>query len=220
MTDTRDTPRPRTRARRTDPVTESAIDALLDAGEVVEDRDLYSEMMRTVLRMARDGADRGDVKITNGALRELRSAYRRFAPYRATRKVSVFGSARTHPDDPAYVQAVELGGALARHGFMVITGGGPGIMTAAIEGAGRENSFVVTIRLPFEDSPPTLVDEERWVRFRYFFTRKLTFMKESSAYVVCPGGFGTMDETFELLTLIQTGKETPAPVVLIDPPDE
>ena len=211
----------RSRARKVDPAVAAQIDALLEDLPVGDDRDLYTEMIGSIVRMARDETDRGDLKITNGALRELRNSYARFTPYRDRRKASVFGSARTQPTDPAYVQAAELGAALAERDWMVITGGGPGIMTAAIEGAGRENSFVVTIRLPFEAVPSRmLVDESRWVHFRYFFTRKLTFMKESSAYVVCPGGFGTMDEAFELLTLIQTGKENPAPVVLIDPPGE
>jgi uncharacterized protein (TIGR00730 family) len=211
----------RSRSRRGDPATNARIDEFLDANGIDQDRDLYAEMLASIVRMARGGTDRGDAKITNGALREMRNSFAKFTPYRDRRKVSIFGSARTLPTDPSYHQAVELGKALTSRDWMVITGGGPGIMTAAIEGAGRENSFVVTIRLPFEKVPSfELVDESHWVHFRYFFTRKLSFMKESSGYVVCPGGFGTLDETFELLTLIQTGKETPAPVVLLDPPEE
>jgi uncharacterized protein (TIGR00730 family) len=178
-------------------------------------------MLVSVSRLANDNVDRGDLKIANGALREMRNSFARFTPHRERRKASVFGSARTQPDEASYQLAVETGAALAERDWDVITGGGPGIMTAAVEGAGREHSFVVTIRLPFEDSSgPGIVDEDHIVRFRYFFTRKLTFMKESSGYVVFPGGFGTLDETFELLTLVQTGKENPAPIVLMAPPGD
>ncbi|MCC6225281.1 MAG: TIGR00730 family Rossman fold protein [Microthrixaceae bacterium] len=209
------------RARTGDPLVDEAVLALLDSLGIDGDRDLVSEMLATVAKLARDRTDRGDLKIVNGALREMRSSFGTFAPFRGDPKASVFGSARTHPDEPAYQLAVDLGRALADAGWMVITGGGPGIMHAAVSGAGRHNSFAVTIRLPFEPTAAsTLVDDDHLVRFRYFFTRKLTFMKESSAYVVFPGGFGTLDETFELLTLVQTGKESPAPIVLIDPPED
>ena len=193
----------RTRARTGDPVVDEAIAALVDALAPEDNTAIVSEMLTSVARMAREDNDRGDLKIVNGALRELRSSFTTFAPFRGDRKVSVFGSARTRPDEPAFHQAVALGRAVAAAGWMVITGGGPGVMNAAISGAGRDNSFAVTIRLPFEPSAAsTLVDDDHLVRFRYFFTRKLTFMKESSAYVVFPGGFGTLDETFELLTLV------------------
>ena len=211
----------RARARTGDPVVDDAIGALVDALGPGHNSAIVSEMITSVARMSREDNDRGDLKIVNGALRELRSSFTTFAPFRGDRKVSVFGSARTRPDEPAFHQAGELGRAGAAAGWMVITGGGPGIMNAAISGAGRDNSFAVTIRLPFEPSAAsTLVDDDHLVRFRYFFTRKLTFMKESSAYVVFPGGFGTLDETFELLTLVQTGKEPPAPIVFIDPPED
>jgi hypothetical protein len=209
------------RARTGDPAVDGAIQQLLDVLEVDNDRDVLGEMLTSVARMARDDTDRGDLKLANGTIREMRNSFATFAPFRGERKASVFGSARTRPDEPSFQLAVELGRALAAAGWMVITGGGPGIMNAAVSGAGRQNAFAVTIRLPFEPTAAsTLVDDDHLVRFKYFFTRKLTFMKESSAYVVFPGGFGTLDETFELLTLIQTGKETPAPIVLIDPDDE
>lgn len=209
------------RARTGDPLVDEAIAKLVEALGVEQDLDLVTEMLTTTAKLTRDAPDRGDLKIVNGALREMRNSFATFAPFRNDRKASVFGSARTHPDEPAYRLALELGRALADAGWMVITGGGPGIMHAAVSGAGRDASFAVTIRLPFEPTAAsTLVDDDHLVRFRYFFTRKLTFMKESSAYVVLPGGFGTLDETFELLTLVQTGKESPAPIVLLDPPDD
>ncbi len=209
------------RTRTGDPDVDAAITALLDTLDVERDRELIVELLTSVARLARDRPDRGDLKIVSGALREMRNSFATFAPFRQDRKASVFGSARILPDQPSYHLAVDLGRALAAAGWMVITGGGPGIMHAAVSGAGRENSFAVTIRLPFEPTAAsTLVEDDHLVRFRYFFTRKLTFMKESSAYVVFPGGFGTLDETFELLTLVQTGKEPPAPIVLIDPPGD
>jgi len=211
------TPKPRTG----DPTLDQAIIDLVGHAGVSADVDIVIEMVANAVKMGRDGHDRGDLKIVNQALRELRNSYRAFGAHRAQRKCSVFGSARTQPDEPAYAAAVEVGRELAARGWMIITGGGPGIMTAAVQGAGRDNSYAVTIRLPFEPMEGGgIVAEERMVRFRYFFTRKLTFMKESSAYICFPGGFGTMDETFELLTLIQTGKEPPAPVVLIAPPGD
>jgi uncharacterized protein (TIGR00730 family) len=210
----------RSRASTGDPAVDAAVQQLIEVLGVERDQDIFAELLTSVARLARDDTDRGDLKIVNGAVREMRSSFATFAPFRADRKASVFGSARTRPDEPPFHQAVELGRRLAEAGWMVITGGGPGIMNAAVSGAGRENAFAVTIRLPFEPTAAsTLVDDDHLVRFRYFFTRKLTFMKESSAYVVFPGGFGTLDESFELLTLVQTGKEPPAPIVLIDPPD-
>lgn len=213
--------RRRGRDRTGDAELDACIAQLAELATPGEDRDLVTEMLVSVTRMARASHDRGDLKIVNTALRELRNSFATFENTRDVRKASVFGSARTRPDEAAYAAAREIGEALAAMGWMVITGGGPGIMTAAVEGAGRDNSFAVTIRLPFEPSTgASIVSERHLVRFRYFFTRKLTFMKESSAYVCMPGGFGTMDETFELLTLLQTGKESPAPVILFDPPGE
>lgn len=209
------------RPRSGDASVDEAITALVEAGDFGDDADLVVEMLGNVARYGLEGNDRGHLKLLNVALRDIRRAGAQFLPYTGRRKCSVFGSARTLPDAPAYRAAHDLGAALAANDWMVITGGGPGIMTAAIEGAGRDNSFGVTIRLPFEPMDAGgIVPDERLVRFRHFFTRKLTFMRESSAYVVFPGGFGTLDETFELLTLIQTGKEPPAPVVLFAPDED
>lgn len=201
--------------------TDAAITRLVEICEVNKDSDLLTEMLGNVVRLCADGSDRGELKLINSAIRDLRRASAQFAPYIGQRKCSIFGSARTPADDPGYVAAHEMGAALVEAGWMVITGGGPGIMTAGIEGAGRENSFGVTIRLPFEPMDGGgIVPDERLVRFRNFFSRKLTFMRQSQAYVVFPGGYGTLDEAFELLTLIQTGKATPAPIVLFEPPGD
>ena len=149
----------------------------------------------------------------------MRYAFAVFEPYRAARKAAIFGSARTRRDDPLYAQTVALARELADADWMVITGAGPGIMEAGIEGAGAANSFGVSIRLPFEAATTQfLADDPKLVNFRYFFTRKVTFVKEAHAFVLLPGGFGTLDEGFELLTLVQTGKAPPAPIVLLDVP--
>ncbi len=193
--------------------------ALLDEIGVEEDRDQIVEMLVSVALLATDDSDRLDLKITNTALRELREAYRIFAPYRDVPKVTIFGSARTHVDDPLYAQTRELAAALAQRGWMVITGGGPGIMAAGLEGAGRDMSFGINIRLPFEQGANEFIlSDPKLVEMKYFFTRKLMLMKESDGFVVMPGGYGTLDETFELLTLMQTGKAEPSPLVLLEVP--
>ena len=177
------------------------------------------EIMTTAAKLSLDGAALGDVKLTNSAMKELRYAYKLFSPWRHHRKVTVFGSARTKPAEAAYVQAVELGRAFAAIHWMVITGAGGGIMEAAHGGAGREASFGVNIHLPFEQQANEVVrGGDKLVNFKYFFTRKLTFIKETDAVVLFPGGFGTHDEGFETLTLLQTGKSDPLPVVFIEPP--
>jgi uncharacterized protein (TIGR00730 family) len=180
---------------------------------------LVREMVETSLRLLRDSTNVGDLKILNAALRELRYAFKVFAPYRGVRKVSVFGSARTPPGDPAYRTAAEFSSEIASQGYMIITGGGHGIMRACQEGAGRERSFGVNIRLPFEQDPNEFIqDDPKLVTFRYFFTRKLMFVKEADAIVLFPGGFGTHDEGYEALTLAQTGKMNPVPIVFLDAP--
>jgi uncharacterized protein (TIGR00730 family) len=142
-----------------------------------------------------------------------------FAPYKGIRKVTIFGSARTAKGDPAYTVTRDFSRAMAEREWMVITGAGPGIMEAGHEGAGDKLSFGVNIRLPFEAKPnPVIANDSKLINFKYFFTRKLTFMKEADAFVLVPGGFGTMDEAFELLTLVQTGKTDLHPIVLLDPP--
>jgi uncharacterized protein (TIGR00730 family) len=190
---------------------------LVDAG-ATSDVDLLFEILVSGVRLAGDGADRLDLKITNAALKEMREAFRVFAPYRHVPKVTIFGSARTLPDDPLYLQTRDLAAALAAAGWIIVTGAGPGIMAAGAEGAGPEHSIGVNIRLPFEDPNPSFGDDNRLVTMKYFFTRKLMLMKESAGFAVLPGGFGTLDEIFELLTLLQTGKAAPAPIVLLEVP--
>jgi uncharacterized protein (TIGR00730 family) len=193
-------------------------DLITQIGDV-PDSDLIFELIVSAVRLARDRAQRGDLKIANSALKEMRYAFAVFEPYRAARKAAIFGSARTTRDDPLYAQTVALARELAQADWMVITGAGPGIMEAGIEGAGAANSFGVSIRLPFEATTTQfLADDPKLVNFRYFFTRKVTFVKEAHAFVLLPGGFGTLDEGFELLTLVQTGKAPPAPIVLLDVP--
>lgn len=182
-------------------------------------RGLVDEMQETAEKMLRDGADLGELKLANTALREMRKTFRVFGRYRDVRKVATFGSARTRPDWPAWAQAHAFSERLANRGFMIITGAGPGIMHASQEGSGRDLSFGVNIRLPFEqDANEVIRADEKLIHFKYFFTRKLAFMKESDAIALFPGGFGTHDEGFEALTLLQTGKADPAPIVFLDSP--
>ncbi len=180
---------------------------------------LITEIVTTALLLGKDAASRLDLKIVNAALKEMRYAFKVFGPYRDVKKVSVFGSARTRVGDPDFEQARAFGKAIAEQGWMIVTGAGPGSMEAANSGAGAAKSFGVNIRLPFEAEPnPVIADDPKLVNFKYFFTRKLMFIKEASAFVLLPGGFGTMDEAFELLTLIQTGKSDMHPIVLLDAP--
>ena len=207
------------RFRTGDTHLDAEIAALVDQVDGTTHADLIFELIASALLLAKDKVDRGDLKIANASLQELRHAFQTFAPYRASRKVGIFGSARTSPDDPLYTQTVRFANAMAERDWMVITGAGPGIMEAGIEGAGAENAFGVAIRLPFESPTSQFVaDDPKLMKFRYFFTRKVTFVKESDGFVLLPGGFGTMDEAFELLTLVQTGKAPPAPIVLLDVP--
>ncbi|MDR4503400.1 MAG: TIGR00730 family Rossman fold protein [Candidatus Scalindua sp.] len=185
-----------------------------------ENADLLKEMVTTILKLGRENSDRGDLKLINKALKELRYAAKTFVPYRNTRKVVFFGSARTRNDSAEYKMAEKLSALMVNHGFKVITGGGPGIMEAGNKGAKRENSFSLNIRLPFEQRHnPYIEGDKKAITFKYFFNRKLFFLKESDATVLFPGGFGTMDECFENLTLIQTGKSKPLPLILIEPPE-
>ncbi|HPU39084.1 MAG TPA: TIGR00730 family Rossman fold protein [Microthrixaceae bacterium] len=208
----------RPRYRTGDDDLDAQVESLLDAAGVTNNEDLAFELVTSVLRMGKEGLTRGDLKIANSTLKEMRYAFHVFDPYRSVRKLAIFGSARTGIDEQAYHDARSVGRAIADEGWMVITGGGPGIMTAGIEGAGPENSFAVNIVLPFEPAGGgVMVNDGKVINFKYFFNRKLTFMKEASAYVMFPGGYGTMDETFELLTLLQTGREVPAPIVLFEP---
>jgi uncharacterized protein (TIGR00730 family) len=207
------------RYRTGDPKLDRAIQAILEQADATDDADLIFELMVSALRLARDHANRGDLKMANAALKEMRYAFHVFEPYRDQLKVAIFGSARTQPDDPLYHQARRFAAAIAERDWMVITGAGPGIMEAGIEGAGPENAFGVSIRLPFEATTSGFIaDDPKLINFRYFFTRKLSFIKEADAFVLLPGGYGTLDEAFELLTLVQTGKAQPGPIVLLDVP--
>jgi uncharacterized protein (TIGR00730 family) len=182
-------------------------------------KDLLGEMMVTVCRLAHDETGRGELKLLSRAVKELRYAFKIFAPYSAIRKVSIFGSSRTPIGHPDYKQADLFARAMREANWMVITGAGDGIMRAGHDGAGAEASFGVAIRLPFEQKTNTIIaDDPKLVNFKYFFTRKLLFMKEASAIALFPGGFGTQDEGFEALTLVQTGKADLVPIVLIDSP--
>ena len=182
---------------------------------------MAEQLVSEAIGLITDQPDKLDLKIATAALTEMREAYSVFAPYKDESKVSIFGSARTRPDDPLYAQARDLAAALAERGWMTVTGAGPGIMMAGMEGAGRERSIGVSIRLPFESGANSIIaGDAKHVAMKYFFTRKLMLVKESQAFVCLPGGFGTLDETFELLTLIQTGKSLPVPVVLLDAPDD
>jgi uncharacterized protein (TIGR00730 family) len=175
-------------------------------------------MLVSAIRMGREAADRGDLKLVNAALKELRYSFLVFEPYADVRKVAIFGSARTQQDDPAYIAARDFGAAMAARDWMVITGAGPGIMEAGIEGAGADRAFGVNIVLPFEaGAAPVIARDPKLINYRYFFTRKLTFLKESHGAALLPGGFGTMDEAFELLTLVQTGRSPVMPIILIEP---
>jgi uncharacterized protein (TIGR00730 family) len=180
---------------------------------------LVQQIKETADKLVRDQANRGDVKMLSTALKELRYAFKIFAPYRHRRKVTVFGSARLPPSDPAFQSAVEFGRKMAEAGFMVITGAASGIMEAGHVGAGRENSIGVNILLPFEQSANTIIaGDTKLMHLKYFFTRKLLFVKESDAVALFPGGFGTLDEGFEVLTLVQTGKSHIFPIVMVDEP--
>lgn len=180
---------------------------------------LIQQMKETADKLIRDQASRGDIKLLSTALKELRYAFKVFSPYRRRRKVTVFGSARFKDDHPACVSAVEFGRAIAAAGYMVITGAAHGIMEAGHVGAGRENSIGVNILLPFEQSANSIIAADpKLMHLKYFFTRKLLFVKESDAIALFPGGFGTLDEGFEVLTLIQTGKSHMFPIVMVDEP--
>lgn len=180
---------------------------------------LVEEIKETADKFARDHATRGDLKLVSRALRELRYAFKVFTPYRRQRKVTVFGSARTQPDNPAYQAAVDFGRRCAEEGWFVVTGAGGGIMEAAHVGAGRKMSMGLNIILPFEQEANYVINkDEKLVNLRYFFTRKLMFVKEVHAVAMFPGGFGSQDELFETLTLVQTGKRDLMPIVCVDPP--
>lgn len=184
-----------------------------------ENADVISEIMVTALKAVESNIGRGDLKLLSRSIRELRYAFKIFKTYNKVRKVSIFGSARTQPDDPSYKMAKDFAKKLVENKFMIITGAGPGIMQAGNEGATAKGSFGVNIKLPFEQFPNKFIaDQPTYIDCHYFFTRKLVFVKEASAAAFFPGGFGTLDEAFEILTLVQTGKSDPIPMVFVDAP--
>ena len=195
------------------------ITELIDRLPTLKNRQLIQQALATILRLADSEIERLDWKILSAALADMEQGFQLFYNYRHVRKVTIFGSARLSPETPEYQMAVEFGRAVTKLGFMVMTGGGGGIMQAGHEGAGRENSFGLNIQLPFEQQAnPFIEGDPKLIHFKYFFTRKLFLLKESDAVALFPGGFGTQDEAFECMTLSQTGKFGPLPLVLIDHP--
>lgn len=192
---------------------------LIEALREIPEGDLVGEIVANALKLLRDRTNRGDIKLIDKSFKELRYGLKVFAPFREVRKASIFGSARTPESHPDYKQAAEFARKMAASGWMVITGAGGGIMAAGHGGAGAEPSFGLSIRLPFEQrTNPFIADDPKLVNFKYFFTRKLMFVRSSNAIALFPGGFGTMDEGFEVLTLVQTGKSVPMPIVFVDSP--
>jgi uncharacterized protein (TIGR00730 family) len=187
--------------------------------EPIAPNTLVDQIKEVADKLVRDQTTHGDLKIILRALKELRYAFKVFKPFRMRRKVTMFGSARTPPDSLLFEMGVEFGRRMAEEGWMVVTGGGPGIMEAGHVGAGREMSFGLNIVLPFEqDANPIIAADEKLINFKYFFTRKLLFVKEVHGIVLFPGGFGTLDELFEALTLVQTGKRDLMPIICVDQP--
>ena len=183
------------------------------------DRKYIQRALESIIRISELDTERLNWKILAASIEDLEQGFKRFYPYRHTRKIAIFGSARTSPQQPEYQVAVDFARCITRAGFMVITGAGGGIMQAGNEGAGRDNSFGLNIRLPFEQGANSSIKgDDKLINFKYFFTRKLFFLKESDAIALFPGGFGTQDEAFETLTLCQTGKYGPVPLVLVDRP--
>jgi uncharacterized protein (TIGR00730 family) len=218
---TRSTEESLSRAARSEEDLERRIEELVEAGVPENSRNLplYREMLVTVLRMAQADRNRWDAKIMLQTLREMEHAFATLAQFKGRRKVTVFGSARTPIEHPLYALARELGATLAQRDLMTITGAGGGIMAAAHEGAGLDHSLGLNITLPFEQhANPTVDGTQNLLSFHFFFVRKLFFIKEADALVLCPGGFGTLDEALEVLTLIQTGKSPLVPVILLDEP--
>ncbi len=204
---------------RTNGPVDEAIDKLTDMVGDISNPGIIREMILAALKAGIEHASREDMRLMNYTMKEMRFTAKIFGEYSNVRKVTVFGSARTQPDEPVYAIAREFGKKLADAGYMVITGAGGGIMQAVNEGAGPEKSFGVNITLPFEQKPnPVLEGNPRLITYRYFFNRKVAFVKEADAIALFPGGFGTLDEAMETLTLVQTGKHSPFPLLLIDDP--
>jgi len=201
---------------------DKAIDGLIDKlaklSSSAETENLLHEILTTAVKLGKESNDKGDLKLVNSALKELRYSFKVFSPYRDVKKVIIFGSARSKNTSAEYKMAEEFARKITEKGYMVVTGGGPGVMEAGNKGAKTGKEFALNIRLPFEQKPNPYIDEkEKIINFKYFFTRKLIFIKETDATALFPGGFGTNDEGFEALTLIQTGKSKPRPIVLMEP---
>lgn len=204
---------------RTNGPVDEAVDRLIELSGKVHHPELVREMILAALKAGAEDENKADLKLMNTTLKEMRFTAKVFGPYTDRKKVTVFGSARTGPDKRIYSMACDLGRKLAEAGYMVITGGGGGIMQAVNEGAGPEHSFGVNIRLPFEQrANPVLAGNPRLITYKYFFNRKVAFLREADAVVLFPGGFGTLDEAMETLTLVQTGKRNPLPLILVDEP--
>lgn len=196
------------------------IDRLIERAEGVSNPTYIREMVIAALKAGQETDYLADLKLLSSSMKEMRYTNKIFAPYRQRKKVTIFGSARTERSDPVFETCLRFSAKLAAKGFMIITGGGGGIMEAGNEGAGAENSFAVNIRLPFEQVPNSVMTANpRLITYKHFFTRKVAFVKEADAIAIFPGGFGTMDEAMEVFTLIQTGKTSPKPLVLIDDQD-
>ena len=199
-------------------ILDSKIKELSNEFSKSKNADLINEIIITAFKLLNDDIGRLDIKIINSSLKEIRHAFSLFSKYRDIKKVSIFGSARTPSDSPDYKIIAEFAQKIVKENYMVITGAGPGIMQAGNEGAGENNSFGVSIKLPFEYEPNPFISKNKVINFKYFFTRKLAFAKETNAFVLGPGGVGTIDEGFEVLTLLQTGKSNPLPVVMLEAP--
>ncbi len=183
-----------------------------------ETEDILREVITTAVKLGRESDDKGDLKLVNNTLKELRYSFKIFAPYRQVKKAVIFGSARSKPSSAEYKMAEDFARKITGKGYMVVTGGGPGVMEAGNKGANMGMEFALNIRLPYEQKPnPFIYEKQKIISFKYFFTRKLIFIKETDATVLLPGGFGTNDEGFEMLTLIQTGKSKPRPIVMMEP---
>lgn len=194
------------------------IDRLTGYSTSAETKYLLHEMFTTISKLGIECGDRGDLKLVNNTLKELRYSFKVFFPYRNVKKVIIFGSARSKKTSAEYRMAEEFARKITEKGYMIVTGGGPGVMEAGNKGAKAGKDFALNIRLPFEQKPNPYIDEkQRLINFKYFFTRKLIFMKETDATALFPGGFGTNDEGFEDITLIQTGKSKPRPIILMEP---
>ncbi len=201
-----------------DPVMDNLISELVKKIGSTDTKYLLAEILTTTVKLGKESIDRGDLKLVNNTLKELRYSFKVFSPYRAIKKVIIFGSARSKNNSTEYKMAEEFSRKLTAKNYMIVTGGGPGVMEAGNKGADSGKEFALNIRLPFEQKPNPYIDEkDKIINFKYFFTRKLVFVKETDATALFPGGFGTLDEGFEMITLVQTGKSRPRPIVLMEP---